>query len=294
MKSRKDFLYRTGSLFYVQIVLWRLLCYNVVDLNKPIKEFLMNKNERYAQIGSFLGQIVTVEVDRPKGSAHPDYPELVYPVHYGYIPDKMGGDGEAQDAYLLGVDSPVQSYTGRVIGVIHRLNDCEDKLVVAPPDLRLHQAEIEAAVRFQEQYFHIQIESYYHKSCGVIPYHLNEQRIEYLLLFQCGSHTWSFPKGHAEIGETEIQTALRETAEETGLTVYPAKGFRTEVYYPICPIGEKNVVLFLAETAGTVIFPKTEIEEAKWVSSEKAQTLLIPAYKNALVQAENWIKRSVL
>ena len=32
-----------------------------------------------------IGEIVTVTVDRPLGSAHPDYPEMIYPLNYGYI-----------------------------------------------------------------------------------------------------------------------------------------------------------------------------------------------------------------
>ena len=40
------------------------------------------------------GGTVTVVVDRPLGSAHPVYPELIYPVNYGYVPGVPAGDGE--------------------------------------------------------------------------------------------------------------------------------------------------------------------------------------------------------
>ena len=75
-----------------------------------------------------LGKIVTVQVDRPIGYLHGD---ILYPVNYGFVPGLMGGDGEEQDAYILGVDTPLSSFTGRVIAVIRRHNDCEDKLVEA-------------------------------------------------------------------------------------------------------------------------------------------------------------------
>lgn len=160
-----------------------------------------------------LGKIVTVQVDRPIGYLHGD---ILYPVNYGFVPGLMGGDGEEQDAYILGVDTPLSSFTGRVIAVIRRHNDCEDKLVVAPEGLSLHQGQIAQAVRFQEQYFISTIDSIFQKSCGVVPFRRLGGNAEILLLFQRGSGTWSFPKGHMEAGETEQQTALRELFEETG------------------------------------------------------------------------------
>lgn len=55
--------------------------------------------------------------------------------------------------YLLGVTEPVLNYTARVIAVIHRENDAEDKLVCAPEGMTFDKSEIEEAVRFQERYF---------------------------------------------------------------------------------------------------------------------------------------------
>lgn len=105
-----------------------------------------------------LGKKVTVVVDRPLGSSHPSYPGLRYPVNYGYVPGVMGGDGEEQDAYLLGIDVPMAIFTGRVIAVIHRKEDVEDKWVVAPSGMIFTEEEIEDQVRFQEQYFVHEIE----------------------------------------------------------------------------------------------------------------------------------------
>ena len=97
-----------------------------------------------------LGQIVTVIVDRPVGYLHGD---ITYPVNYGFLPGVMGGDGEEQDAYILGINEPLERFTGRVVAVIRRHTDCEDKLVVAPEGEIFHQGEIAGAVRFVEQYF---------------------------------------------------------------------------------------------------------------------------------------------
>ena len=105
-----------------------------------------------------LGKIVKVVVDRPLGSVHPNHKDIVYTVNYGYVPKIMVGDGEEQDAYILGVDVPLSEFTGKVVAVIRRKNDIEDKWVVAPENLVISKEEILEAVHFQEQYFDIEIE----------------------------------------------------------------------------------------------------------------------------------------
>ena len=79
-------------------------------------------------------------------------------MNYGYIPNVFADDGEEQDAYLLGVDHPVDEFEGKVIGFIHRLNDVEDKLVVAPEGVVFTKDEIKEAVNFQEKFFNFEIE----------------------------------------------------------------------------------------------------------------------------------------
>lgn len=105
-----------------------------------------------------ISSFVTVTVDRPLGSTHPRYPTLIYPVNYGYIKGVRGGDGEEQDAYVLGVDEPLSSLAGRLIAVIHRHNDNEDKWVVAPDGMSFSEEDIRRLTHFQEQYFHISIQ----------------------------------------------------------------------------------------------------------------------------------------
>lgn len=69
-------------------------------------------------------------IDRPKGSHHPVYKDLCYPINYGYIDGVMAPDGEEQDAYIIGIDEPVKKFTGKVVAIIHRKDDIEDKWVV--------------------------------------------------------------------------------------------------------------------------------------------------------------------
>ena len=113
---------------------------------------------RKALFHSFLGKTVELRIDRPMGSAHPKHDNIVYPLNYGYIPDVFANDGEELDVYLLGVDKPVKEYTARIIGIVHRRNDTEDKLVAAPVGMEFTAEEITEAVRFQEQYYDSEIE----------------------------------------------------------------------------------------------------------------------------------------
>ena len=99
-----------------------------------------------------LGKEVTVTVDRPYGSFHPLYPDLEYPLNYGYVEEVLSGDGEYQDAYIYGPEEPVDRYTGRVIAVIYRRNDNETKWVVTK-ETAWTRDDIVQAVAFQEQYF---------------------------------------------------------------------------------------------------------------------------------------------
>lgn len=104
-----------------------------------------------------IGKIVKVTVDRPLGSYHPKHKDIYYPINYGYIEGIIAPDGEEQDAYILGVAEPVEVFTGKVIAIIHRYDDVEEKWVVAPEDISLTKDEIMEQVRFQEQYFKSEI-----------------------------------------------------------------------------------------------------------------------------------------
>ena len=100
-----------------------------------------------------IGKVVKVTVDRPLGSYHPEYANMYYPVNYGYIEGVYANDEEEQDAYVLGVNEPVEYFVGRIIAVIHRLDDVEDKWVVVPEGVLFTKEEIMEQVFFQEQYF---------------------------------------------------------------------------------------------------------------------------------------------
>lgn len=100
----------------------------------------------------YLDKIVTVTMDRPLGTAHPKH-GFIYEVNYGYIEGTVSGDGEELDAYVVGEHKPLETFEGRVVAVIHRTNDNDDKLVVMEDGRNYSDEQIEALVEFQERFF---------------------------------------------------------------------------------------------------------------------------------------------
>lgn len=109
-----------------------------------------------ASYKDFLGKKVKVVMDRPMGSKHPKW-NFIYPINYGYVPNTISGDGEELDAYIVGIFEPVEEYEGKCIAAIHRLDDDDDKLVIAPEEKIYTKQQIEALVEFQERFFEHEI-----------------------------------------------------------------------------------------------------------------------------------------
>ena len=248
-------------------------CYTHEDDTFKYYRCEANKAERWQKVKDLMGKFVHVVVDRPIGYQHGD---IVYPINYGYIPCMIAGDGEEQDAYILGVGEPIAEFDGQVVAVICRRNDCEDKLVVAPAGSVYHQGQIAEAVHFQEQYFDSKIDSLLRKACGVIPFRFIEGIKEYLILLQTNNF-WSFPKGHMEPGETEEMAALRELYEETGLNARLISGIKAVSEYDMHPLERiKQVVLFLGEAYGDIVLQEAEVLNHKWVKACELKDYLHP------------------
>lgn len=100
----------------------------------------------------YLGKMVTVKMDRPLGSKHPSR-GFIYPINYGYIPNTISGDGEELDAYVFGCFDPIEECDGKVIAVIHRTNDDDDKLIVSIDGRDYSDEVIRALTEFQERFY---------------------------------------------------------------------------------------------------------------------------------------------
>ena len=125
-------------------------------------EVFLSSAEREGLIQAYLGRTVTVEIDRPIGFHHVTKGiHLHYTVNYGFLPGVTGGDGEEQDVYILGVPEPLETFTGRIVGVVRRKDDNEDKLVAAPEGIVLTAEQIAKEIDFVEKYFDSQVFSIY-------------------------------------------------------------------------------------------------------------------------------------
>jgi inorganic pyrophosphatase len=103
-------------------------------------------------IKDYLGKEVTVKMDRQLGTKHPKW-GFVYMLNYGFVPNTMSPDGEEIDAYVVGEFKPVEEFTGKCIAIIHRTNDDDDKLVIAPENVNYNDDQIRALTEFQEKFF---------------------------------------------------------------------------------------------------------------------------------------------
>lgn len=136
---------------------YTLMCERL-DIQK-LCEYI-DREKRLCESLTWLGKTVNITMDRPIGAHHPKHPEIVYPINYGYIPDVIGGDGEELDVYLYGADIPLNTAVCTVVGIIHRLDDNEDKLfaVMGENAQSIPSAkEIRDICRFQEQFHSSQI-----------------------------------------------------------------------------------------------------------------------------------------
>ena len=89
----------------------------------------------------YLGKKVTLKIDRPLGTRHPQH-VFIYMLNYGYVPDTISGDDEELDAYLIGEFEPVKTSCGKVIAIVHRTNDGDDKLIVSKMEMIIQMMQL--------------------------------------------------------------------------------------------------------------------------------------------------------
>ena len=120
----------------------------------------------------------------------------------------------------------------------------------------------------------------YEKSCGAIVYRRFHGNTEILLIKHIKSGCWSFPKGHMEEGESEVQTAVREIKEETNVDiVIDDPSFRETVVFNPRRDTRKEVVYFIGRAVSADAVPQErEIAEIRWAEIGRASSEL--AYDN--------------
>jgi 8-oxo-dGTP pyrophosphatase MutT (NUDIX family)/inorganic pyrophosphatase len=194
-------------------------------------------------------EMITVTIDRPIGSSHPDYPSIVYSLNYGYVEGIAAEDGQQQNAYVIGVDVPLDRFTGKKIAVIKRKECLGEKWVIAPENIPFTKQQIEEMIYFQEQYFDSSVEMLEDEMWDA--YDENGQKLGYtvprsmakslkdgeyhvivmvytvsengrILVTQRSKNKtnpmkWEVTGGSILAGETPVCGAVRELKEETGI-----------------------------------------------------------------------------
>ncbi len=127
------------------------------------------------------------------------------------------------------------------------------------------------------------------KSAGVIATRIHQGTRQYLLMRYPHGH-WEFPRGHMEEGETEVETARRETLEETGISDlsivdgfratfsfwYKARGgeLRKRKKNSDCIYIHKIVIFYLAEMNVSEVTLSHEHQDFAWLTYKKAHKRL--------------------
>lgn len=123
-------------------------------------------------------------------------------------------------------------------------------------------------------------------SAGAVIFKRNKE-IEYLLLRYESGH-WDFPRGAIEKGETEKETAVRETQEETGISDLAfIPGFRNKIFWFYKKEGRtiyKEAIFYLAETKTADVKLSLEHVDSKWLPYEEAMEQI--TFKNGKVVLE--------
>ena len=114
----------------------------------------------------------------------------------------------------------------------------------------------------------------YEKSCGTVTFKEMNHKRYYLLIHHNKGH-WGFPKGHIENSETEEETAIRETKEETNVDSVIIPGFREVITYSPKENVMKDVVFFLANPKTDSLIPQEiEVSDVRWVEESEVMNLI--------------------
>ncbi len=114
-----------------------------------------NSELEYLVANHLLNQTVDVIIDHPYGSHHP-YRDSIYELNYGYIYNEE--NDTYINAYIYGIEEPLETYKGQVVGLIYHKEDNDIRLIVASPLLIINKDELIQAVGFEEQYYDTYIE----------------------------------------------------------------------------------------------------------------------------------------
>jgi polynucleotide adenylyltransferase/metal dependent phosphohydrolase len=178
--------------------------------------------------------------------------------------EKMGKIPDIRDISISGVDLINLGFEAKEIGKIK--NEIYDLIL----DEKLEN-EKEVIINYLSEKYNLGTFKR-EKSCGAVVY--NSERQTFLIIKMLNGN-WGFPKGHTENQETDIQTAIREVTEETGIKIEILDGFKKSIKYIPFPEVLKEVIFFIGITKEEkVTIDKNEIEDYMWCSYEEALKMI--------------------
>ena len=178
--------------------------------------------------------------------------------------EKMGKIPDIRDISISGVDLINLGFEAKEIGKVK--NEVYDLIL----DEKLEN-EKEVIINYLSEKYKLGTFKR-EKSCGAVVY--NSERQLFLIIKMLNGN-WGFPKGHTENQETDIQTAIREVTEETGIKIEILDGFKKSIKYIPFPEVLKEVIFFIGITKEEkVVIDKGEIEDYMWCSYEEALKMI--------------------
>ena len=178
--------------------------------------------------------------------------------------EKMGKIPDIRDIAISGVDLINSGFEAKEIGKIKN----EVYNLILGEEL---ENEKEAIISYLSEKYNLG-KFKQEKSCGAVVY--NPKKHSFLIIKMLNGN-WGFPKGHTEDQETDIQTAIREVTEETGINIEILDGFKKSIKYIPFPEVLKKVIFFIGITEEEkVTIDKNEIEDYMWCSYEEALKMI--------------------
>ena len=178
--------------------------------------------------------------------------------------EKMGKIPDIRDIAISGVDLINSGFEAKEIGKIKN----EVYNLVLGEEL---ENEKETVISYLSEKYNLGTFKR-EKSCGAVVY--NPKKHSFLIIKMLNGN-WGFPKGHTEDQETDIQTAIREVMEETGINIEILDGFKKSIKYIPFPEVLKEVIFFIGITEEEkVTIDKDEIEDYMWCSYEEALKMI--------------------
>ena len=178
--------------------------------------------------------------------------------------EKMGKIPDIREIAISGVDLINSGFEAKEIGKIKN----EVYNLILGEEL---ENEKEAVISYLSEKYNLG-KFKREKSCGAVVY--NPKKHSFLIIKMLNGN-WGFPKGHTEDQETDIQTAIREVMEETGINIEILDGFKKSIKYIPFPDVLKEVIFFIGITEEEkVTIDKDEIEDYMWCSYEEALKMI--------------------